>query len=181
MAMCAWPIAFSAANAQMADTSCGASAPAYTADRTVYTPGGAIKTKFYSDGDLQREDQNKSSYRITDFQKSLTYFVNLKAKTYTQGPLLKNKVDQGELRKDTYIDRKPNDDGTTVVEAGVSKDGKKDWFARTVCGADGIFLQQELKVPGPNKMMVTIKIVQENITVGSVPGRLAIPDGLKKK
>ena len=55
------------------------------------------------------------------------------------------------------------------------------WFARTTCGPDGVFLQQELKVPGPNKKMVTIKIVQDNIKVGDVPAdTFQIPDGLKK-
>ena len=178
---CIVPLAVNAAE-EKADRTCGTVPPPYTADRTIHTPGGTLKSKFYSNGAMQREDQNKDLYRITDLDKSVVYLINLKAKTLVERPLVNKPADPKNLREDSYVDRQPQDDGTILVEAGAKKDGKKNWFDRAVCGADGIFLQRELKVPGPDKKMVTIKIVQENIKVGDVSASLfEIPAGLTHK
>ncbi len=183
LAACIAPFAFSAAAAEKSASACGTEPPAYTADRTIHTPDGPMKTKFYHNGPLQREDQNKDVYRITDLDKSVVYTVNLKTKTVEEKDMPDNQADTEKLKKEAYFDRKPQDDGTTLVESRrEAKDGKKEWLDRTVCGADGIFVQRELKVPGPDKKMVMIKIVQENIKVGDVPASLfEIPDGLKKE
>ncbi len=182
-ALCASSFAPLQAFGQVApDSPCSDNPPAYTADRTIHTPAGILKTKLYVDGALQREDRSDKQYTIKDTAKSVIYLIDLTAGTEAEKKLPPPQVDQKKVHEGMYVDRLPQDNGDTMVEVGVKKGTKKvDWISRTLCGADGVYREQEIKVPGPNKKMVTIKIVQDNIQIGDVPASLfEVPDGLKK-